>query len=397
MRSKSLGSGMLSVAYLLVLVNTGIALLLMPQLVNADWPGWTSSMVGFAILGMPVVGLLVSGSGSPARIGRWIGVLVIAAVAVRIVWSLYDAGSRAAFAAIAISPLLVLLLVAVLLFVYSWPWATTRALADAAQARGWTAYRELPPDLDLPGTALPLPVGRRWVVRNVVRTPDGAAFEVRWLEWHGLLCRRRRLAVFVGARLPVALPWLQVVPGRALTRSDLSLESAEFNRSFDVLGEDSRYLMAMLQPRAMQLLLDAKPVGLVVAGDALVAYDEQGLTPESLVRGVTAVQRLTAILPRHVLDQWGTNRTSSAGLRFAQPERKVTQGLVVLRLLATSLGLIALALAAVLAAAAAESQSLGVAFEPKYSVGTLLVAVLVLAAAAVGCGYLARSQGSEVA
>lgn len=250
MRSRSFGEQLLGVAYLLILVCTAFSLLLMPNLVGADWPGWTSSMLAFGILGLPVVALLTGGSVGSARVGRWIAVAVIALAAGRIVAGLYDAGSRATFLAIAISPVLLLLALAVTLVGYSWPWATTRALADAAQARGWTAYRELPPDLVLPGTALPLPVGRRWVVRNVIRTPDGAAFEVRWLEWRGLVCRRRRLAVFVGARLPKALPWLQVVPGRALTRSDLDLESAEFNRSFDVLGEDSRYLMAMLQPRA---------------------------------------------------------------------------------------------------------------------------------------------------
>lgn len=395
MRRKSFGEQMFGVAYLLILCSTGIALILMPNLVGADWPWWRSSMVMFAILGMPVIALLSGMSAGPARVGRWIAVVVIAGVAARIVWSLYDAGSRAAFLAIAISPLLILLALGILLLGYSWPWATTRALADAAQARGWTAYRELPPDLVLPGTALPLPVGRRWVVRNVIRTPDGAAFEVRWLEWRGLLCRRRRLAVFVGARLAKALPWMQVVPGRALTRSDLDLESAEFNRSFDVLGEDSRYLMAMLQPRAMQLLLDSRPLGLVVTGDALVAYDEQGLTPESLVRGVTAVQGLLAILPGHVLDEWGT-RPPSAGsrLRFAMPEWKVTAGSIVVRVLAMSFGVIALALAAALVAAAAESQARDIAFEPLYPVWALLVAVLVLAGGAVGLGAASRAQAS---
>ena len=243
---------------LLVLTNTGIALLLMPQIVGADWPGWTSSMVGFAILGMPVVGLLVGGSGRPARIGRWIGVLVIAAVAVRIVWSLYDAGSRATFVAIAISPLLVLVLVAVLLLAYSWPWATTRALADAAQARGWTAYRELPPDLDLPGMRCRCPsVAAGWSATSSVRRmarpsrcagsngTGWCAVAGGWPCSSGPGCRWR-------------FPGCRCVPGRALTRSDLNLESAEFNRSFDVLGEDSRYLMAMLHPRAMQLLLEAR-------------------------------------------------------------------------------------------------------------------------------------------
>ncbi|MEU4395537.1 hypothetical protein [Kribbella sp. NPDC023855] len=391
MRRKSFGEQMLGVAYLLILVCTAFALLLMPDLVGADWPGWTSSMVAFAILGLPVVALLTGMSVGSARVGRWIAVAVIALAAGRIVAGLFDAGSRAAFLAIAISPVLVLLVLAIALVAYSWPWATTRALADVAQARGWTAYRELPPDLVLPGTALPLPVGRRWVVRNVIRTPDGAAFEVRWLEWHGLLCRRR-LAVFVGARLPKALPWLQVVPGRALTRSDLDLESAEFNRSFDVLGENSRYLMAMLQPRAMQLLLDARPLGLVVTGDALVAYDEQGLTPESLVRGVTAVQGFGALLPRHVVDEWGTHpQAAGSRLRFAMPERKVSTGLIVGRVLAMSFGLVALALAAALAAAAAESQARGIAFEPLYPVWSLLVAVLVLTGGAVGLGAATRA------
>src|SRR5688500_10423631 len=99
MRRKPFGEQLLGVAYLLILCSTGIALILMPNLVGADWPWWTSNMVMFAILGLPVIALLSGMSAGTARVGRWIAVVVIAGVAARIVWSLYDAGSRATFLA----------------------------------------------------------------------------------------------------------------------------------------------------------------------------------------------------------------------------------------------------------------------------------------------------------
>jgi hypothetical protein len=415
-----------TVSFPLLLVATAIGLLLMPDLVGADWPGYNSAMILVVLVALPATFTLTLLSLNPSRVARWITVLAIGACVTRAVWSLYDAGERATFAAIALSPFLLLLVIAIGLLAYSWPKASTRELTEAARRHGWLVFRELPDGrraarpaisgvhgevpssspiqpgvhasgmLTVPSTPLPLPVGRRPVVRNVVLADDGVAFEVRWLEWHGVVCRRRRLAVFVGRPLERALPALEVRPGRGLTRSDLSLESAEFNRSFDVIGEDARYLMAMLQPRVMQALLDSSPIGLVVDGDALVAYTQQRLDADTLTRGMTLIARLNGLVPQHVYNQWGGRKPSpTSKLRFAGRGIALTTGKVLLRCLALTTGLLGVTLAACLAAAAAEAQANGTPFTPARSLNSLLIAIAVLAGICTAAGLASRPRSAH--
>lgn len=382
MRSKSFGSQMLGVAYLLILVWTAIGLVVMPTMVGEEWPGWSSTMVLIVIVVLPAAAMLVTVSPGGGKVARWVTVVAISALFLRLLWSLYDVGPAVL---LALLPVLVMLALAVLLLAFSWPWATTRELQDVARINGWQVFREPPKDLEVP--VLPLSVGRTAVVRNVVRGPAGVAFEVRWLEWRGVLCRRRRMAVFVAPTLPSALPPLEVRPGTGLIRSDLSLESAEFNRSFDVLGEDARYLMAVLHPRLMQALLDARPLTLTIAGTALVVSASEALTADVLVRGFAALERLE--VPRHVLDQWGTYAPrKQPGLRFTGARFNPSVGAGFLRLVSLSTGLLALTLAGCLAAAAAEAP-----FEPARSVTTLLIMLAVLVIASIGCALGARPRG----
>ncbi|ADB34022.1 hypothetical protein Kfla_5006 [Kribbella flavida DSM 17836] len=416
------GRGLAAVFFPLILVVTGLGLILMPEVVGADWPGWSSAMVLVVLLALPAAFVLAGVSAGSSKLARWAAVIAICACAARTVWSLYDAGERAVFAAIALTPLLVLLVLAVLWVGYSWPRAITVELAEVARINGWQISRELPRDLLrlppagsaraelpsgfrsdgrplpqssagwLPGHPLPLPVGRNWVVRNVVRADAGLAFEVRWLEWHGVVCRRRRLAVFVGRQLERELPALEVRPGSGLTRSDLLLESAEFNRSFDVFAEDARYVTAMLQPRVMQALLDGRPIGLAVDRDALVAYQYGPLDAETLARGLATIGRLNELVPRHVYDQWGTRPAPAPAtqLRFAGPGWSYSMGSWMLRLVALSTGLLGLTLATCLAGAAAEAHANGTAFTPSRSLGSLLIAVAVLAATATLCALTSK-------
>jgi hypothetical protein len=195
------------------------------------------------------------------------------------------------------------------------------------------------------------------------------------------------LAVFVAPSLPAALPPLEVRPGTGLLRSDLSLESAEFNRNFDVLGEDSRYLMAVLHPRTMQALLDARPFTLTIAGTALVISDDSELTPEVLASGFAALNSL--VVPRHVFDQWGSHAPQpQPGVRFTGARFNPSVTAAFLRLLSLSCALLALTLAGCLAAAAAEAP-----FEPARSVPTLLITIAFLAITAVGCALGSRPRG----
>ncbi|GAA3564449.1 hypothetical protein [Kribbella ginsengisoli] len=380
MRSKSLGTSLLGVAYLLILVWTGLGLLMMPGLVGEEWPGWSSTMALVVIVVLPTAAMLLSVSAGAGRFARWLAVAALGALFLKLLWSLYHEGP---VILLAMLPVLVILALAALLLAYSWPKATTSGLQDVAHRNGWQLFRESPSELKLP--LLPLPVGRA-VVRNVVQAATGVAFEVRWLEWHGVLCRRRRLAVFV-ATLPAALPPLEVRPGTGLVRSDLSLESAEFNRNFDVLGDDSRYLMAVLHPRTMQALLDARPFTLTIAGTALVMSHDEALSGETLLRGLAALERID--VPQHVFDQWGSRAPQpQPGVRFAGARFNPSVGAGFLRLISLATGLLALTLAGCLAAAAAEAP-----FETARPVAVLLITLALLTLASVGCAVGARPRG----
>jgi hypothetical protein len=377
MRRNLGGRDLVSVAGTLLVVMTGLGLITMPQIVGADWPGWTSLMLLVAVLVVPVAWVLIGLTAGSATVARWIAVLAVGAVLVRLVWSTYDAGPAVL---IAVLPLLAIVLVVSAAIAYLWPRATTREIQDVAQRNGWQVVE--PSAVRLP--ALPLPVGRSWSVRNVVQTPAGLAFEVRWLQWRGPVCLPRRMSVFV-ATLPVGLPAAEVRPG-GLARSDLTLESAEFNRSFDVLGDDARYLTALLHPRTMQALLDARPVSLVIAGTALVLYDDQPLTAESLARGAGALARID--VPRHVLDDWGyAAPPPGRGVRLTGRRFDRSAGATLLRMTTLATGLLGLTLLTCLAAAATEP-----GFAPPHSVGRILTGGAVLVAVATACALLRRAH-----
>ncbi|MFC9691825.1 hypothetical protein ACFTSF_24960 [Kribbella sp. NPDC056951] len=321
-----------TICWLLLLVVTGLGLVMMPSSVGADWPGWTSLIVLVALTCLPAAWLLLLVSAGAATVARWIALAAVGAVLLRLIWSVYDAGPAVV---IAVLPVLLLVVLIAVALVYSRPRALSRELKELAERNGWQVVDSR--GLQLP--TLPLPVGRAWTARDAVQTPTGVAFEVQWLQWHGVLARRRRLSVFV-TTLDAALPTLEVRPG-GLTRSDIVLESAEFNRSFDVLGENPRYLMSVLHPRTMQALLDTRPIGLALSGTALVLYDDAPLTVKSLTRGLSGLDRIK--VPRHVLEDWGSYPGQPApGLRFVDPGFEVSYGGALLRmtgLAATLLGL----------------------------------------------------------
>jgi len=295
--------------WMMLPVITTFGLMFMPDAVGADWPGWQSSMVLVGLTVIPTAFTLIVMSVGGVTAARWIAAVAVGGVLLRLLWTAYAGGWSAT---IAVLPLLLLLLGTAVWLVYTWP-RSSRPLRELAARHGWQV--EDARKLNLP--ELPLPVGRAWSVRDAVRTPTGVAFEVRWLQWHWLIAHRRRLSVFTRI-LEVALPPLEVRPG-GLARSDLDLESGEFNRSFDVLGEDPRYLTAALHPRNMQALLEARPIGLVINRAALVLYDDGPLT-ESLARGLTALDRVT--IPRHVAEDYGqyAGATPGRGLSFRAAE-----------------------------------------------------------------------------
>ncbi|MEU8221154.1 hypothetical protein [Kribbella sp. NPDC048915] len=382
MRRSSWRQRLVSVAAMLLVVVTGLGLITMPGVVGVEWPGWTSLMFLVAVLVIPAAWVLLGISTGTATFARWIAVFGVGVVAARIAWSTYDAGPAVL---LAVLPLLATIVLLGVVIAYSWPRATTRAIRDAAQRNGWRVVD--PRELRLP--QLPLPVGRTWSARNVVQTPQGIAFEVQWLRWHGLLCRRDRLSAFV-TTLPVALPPLQVQPG-GLTRSDVTLESGEFNRSFDVIGDEPRYLTAVLHPRTMQTLLDLRPIALAVASSALVLSRSQPLTPGLLTEGITALDRVK--IPQYVYDDYGRYAPEpSPGLRFQGRRFDPSPTATLLRMTTLATGLLGSTLLTCLAAAATQSD-----FDPPNPVAKIVAGGAVLLAISVGCALARKVYGSAMA
>ncbi len=258
------------VASHLLLVLTVLVLLNMDRAVGADWPEWQNLMVMVGIFVLPAAWVLVMIGLGAAPVGRWIALAAVLVAILRLLWVVYDSGP---IPTLAVVPLLVVLFGVAVFLVYTWPKAASRELKELAWRNGWQVVRAK--KLRLP--MLPLPVGVAWSAKDAVQTPTGVAFEVRWVKWHWLVAHRYRLSAFIRLH-DVRLPTLEVRPG-GLTRSDVTLESGEFNRSFDVIGEDPRYLTATLHPRNMQALLDARPIALVIDGTVLALYDDRVRSP----------------------------------------------------------------------------------------------------------------------
>ncbi len=317
----------------LLLIVTFGGLLGMDAFVGADWPEWRNMMVVVGIFVLPAAWVLVAIGLGAAPVGRWIALAAVLVAILRLLWVVYDSG---AIPTLAVVPMLVVLCGVAVFLVYTWPKAASRELKELAWRNGWQVVRAK--KLRLP--MLPLPVGVAWSAKDAVQTPTGVAFEVRWVKWHWLVAHRYRLSAFVRL-LDVRLPTLEVRPG-SLTRSDITLESGEFNRSFDVIGEDPRYLTATLHPRNMQTLLDARPIGLAIDGTVLALYDDGPLT-DSLTRGLQALDRLT--IPRHVTTDWGQYagvNQPRPGLSFRNVREDRSYGGMLLRLLGFSAGLLGL-------------------------------------------------------
>ncbi|TDD61352.1 hypothetical protein E1263_07530 [Kribbella antibiotica] len=322
-----------TVAYPLGLVYTFGGLLTMPSFVGADWPEWGSMMVMIGLTVLPVAWFMVSAGTGAASVGRWIALAAVLVAILRLLWVVYDSGP---VPTLAVVPLLAVLFGVAVFLVYTWPKSASRELKELAARHGWQVVRAK--NLRLP--MLPLPVGVAWSAKDAVQTPTGVAFEVRWVKWHWLVAHRYRLSAFVRL-LDVRLPTLEVRPG-GLSRSDVTLESGEFNRSFDVLGDDPRYLTATLHPRNLQALLDARPMALAIDGTVLALYDDSPLA-DSLTRGMQALDRLT--IPRHVAADWGQYASSNQprpGLAFRNVREDLSYGGMLLRLFGFATGLLGL-------------------------------------------------------
>ncbi|WP_328992246.1 hypothetical protein OG394_38400 [Kribbella sp. NBC_01245] len=108
----------------------------------------------------------------------------------------------------------------------------------------------------------------------------------------------------------------------------------------------------------MQTLLDARPLGLIVVGDALVTYDERGLTADSLTRLIPATAAIAAGVTPYVIEHWGFRTGPPGPLRFTGRRWNQSQWAWVFRLIGGSATILGVTLAACLVAAIAEGLTL---------------------------------------
>lgn len=162
---------------------------------------------------------------------------------------------------------------------------------------------------------------------SLLRRGDGRGVEnVLWGTWHGLALRAfdywyyeestdskghtsRSYSRFDCVLAPVdaRCPRLEIAEENVLTRiadaltfRDLEFESEEFNRRFNVTGDDHRFATALCDARMMRWLLDhADGYGFEVVGDRLLCWSRR-VTPAAIVRVLGTAQAFRERIPEVV-------------------------------------------------------------------------------------------------
>ncbi|MEZ0447108.1 hypothetical protein [Cellulomonas sp. ICMP 17802] len=190
--------------------------------------------------------------------------------------------------------------------------AQRRRMADWAAADGWTWVASdsrvprltvQPPyslSLDVPGD----------VLRGTVRDLPAVAYTDAVLNG-----RSRTSVQVVAVRLPVPLPFLQVSPvvwGSWLGErgTDVDLESARFNETYEVRTELPRYGHAVVHPRLMERLLaePAPGLGWRTEGEWLWSWGPGPVDLDLVRRRLALLEDVVASIPRHVWDDAAASR-----------------------------------------------------------------------------------------
>lgn len=144
-------------------------------------------------------------------------------------------------------------------------------------------------------------------VENVLvgRGPGGRevrAFDYRYTTGSGKNQTTHLLTGVLTATGADAWPHLRLAPENFFTRAgdslgfrDLELESEEFNRAYEVRGDDRRFATAFLDPQMMQHLLAAGIADAVEVRGPWILHLYPRRDPEQLV---ATVQHATALLER---------------------------------------------------------------------------------------------------
>lgn len=182
-------------------------------------------------------------------------------------------------------------------------------------ARGWQ-YVDEDPTLAGRWSGQPFDQGDRRRARNVIRGVENSrsfvAFDYSY-ETHSTDSKGRRsstthrYAVYAVA-LPTYLPTLEVCPEGAFLkladavglRSDIDLESEDFNRAFTVKADDRKFASDVLTPRTMQYLLTVPAAAWRIEGTDILRWRSGRLDPAQVVVSTSVLDRVADGIPDFV-------------------------------------------------------------------------------------------------
>jgi hypothetical protein len=182
-------------------------------------------------------------------------------------------------------------------------------------ARGWQ-YVDEDPMLAGRWSGQPFDQGDRRRARNVIRgTENGrsfVAFDYSY-ETHSTDSKghrsstTHRYAVYV-VPLPAYLPTLEVCPEGAFLkladavglRSDIDLESEDFNRAFTVRADDRKFASDVLTPRTMQYLLTVPAAAWRIEGTDILRWRSGRLDPAQVIVATSVLDRVADGIPDFV-------------------------------------------------------------------------------------------------
>lgn len=115
---------------------------------------------------------------------------------------------------------------------------------------------------------------------------------------------------FVDIEISRPLPPMQIAPesltglvAPSVRPMDLHLENAEFNRRFRLVRGQRDLVHAVLNPRAMQVMLTVQPFGFVTHGDRFVLLTPGYKRPQTVIEQLDAACDVIELIPEHVWDE----------------------------------------------------------------------------------------------
>ncbi|MCC6670412.1 MAG: hypothetical protein IT458_05080 [Planctomycetes bacterium] len=143
---------------------------------------------------------------------------------------------------------------------------------------------------------------------------DLAAGDFEYRQTHGSGKNRRTTTYefsYLVVGLPFACPDLHIRAETVLDRiaqafgfDDIDFESDEFSRRFHVRSRDRRFAHALIQPRSMELLLEARPEFFALAGGRLcLHFGIDTWSVEEFERALAFARAFLDLWPEHLLPE----------------------------------------------------------------------------------------------